>query len=122
MATRITGEYDFTPQPRDRSKYSIEQAAKFRDFHSRNPLVYTELVRLAREAKATGKPRVGIQMLFEVVRWHFFLKTTDADFKLNNNYAAYYARLVMDREPDLDGIFNLRSSIADDYMDEEAAA
>jgi hypothetical protein len=36
------------------------------------------------------------------------LRTTDTDYKLNNNYCSYYARLIMHREQDLDGIFEIR--------------
>jgi hypothetical protein len=39
--------------------------------------------------------------------------STTGDFKLNNNYRAHYARLIMHQEPDLDGIFELRRSKAD---------
>lgn len=82
----------------------------FAQFHRDNPLVYDALVRLARQAKARGHERIGIKMLFEVVRWEMFLKTSDAasDFKLNNNYTSRYARLIMASEPDLAGIFFVR--------------
>ena len=80
----------------------------FWDFHAKNPRVYSELVRLARQAKDAGRSKVGIGMLFEVVRWHIFLETTDPDYKLNNNHRSRYARLIMDQEQDLDGIFELR--------------
>lgn len=79
-------------------------------FHKDNPQVYTELVMLARDLKARGHETVGIGMLFEVVRWTRFTQTNDknSDFKLNNNYRSRYARAIMDLEPDLEGIFNLR--------------
>jgi hypothetical protein len=34
----------------------------------------------------------------------------DDEFKVNNDYAAYYARLIMWQEPDLGGFFQLRSA------------
>lgn len=82
---------------------------KFRQFHAKNPKVYTNLVRLAREARANGKRKVGIELLWNVMRWEMWLQTSDEDFKLNNNYKAFYARLIMGNEADLIGIFNLRS-------------
>ena len=30
------------------------------------------------------------------------------DFKVNNNFASRYARIIMDNEPDLHGLFELR--------------
>ena len=47
-------------------------------------------------------------MLFEVLRWDHLMRTNAQDFKLNNNYTAYYARLIMETETDLRGIFQTR--------------
>lgn len=85
----------------------IEEA--FWQFHAANPHVYDRLVKLARDLHERGRDRIGAKMLFEVLRWHHMSTVGDADgFKLNNNYHALYARLIMHREPDLDGIFELR--------------
>ena len=82
----------------------------FWEFHGDNPHVYEELRKLARGLRKRGHTRLGIGMLFEVLRWRHLMRTTsDADgFKLNNNYRSYYARLLMARERELDGLFQLR--------------
>lgn len=85
---------------------SIEQA--FRDFHRANPGIYNRLVGMCREARARSCNKVGIGMLFEVLRWDHLVRTNADDFKLNNNHRAYYARLIMERESDLRGIFETR--------------
>ncbi len=85
---------------------TIEEA--FWRFHRQNPHVYAELVKLARRWKDRGIERCGIGMLFEVLRWRSGLRTGGDDFKLNNNYRSYYARLIMTREPYLADIFQLR--------------
>lgn len=85
---------------------TIEQA--FWRFHAENPDVYRELVVLARRAVAAGQTKLGIGMLFEVLRWERSLRTGGDEFRLNNNYRSYYARLIMLREPDLAGIFETR--------------
>lgn len=85
---------------------------QFFDFHVDNPVVYDELVRLAREAQAAGKGRCGIRMLWEVARWNLWLKTDGSVFKLDNNLHSRYARFIMACEPDLADMFvvrNLRS-------------
>jgi len=88
-------------------------ALKFRDFHRKNPKVYDQLRELALKMRRTGRKKYGIKSLFEVLRWHRALATTDDDFKLNNNYTAYYARLLMEKEPELQGFFDLRKSRGD---------
>lgn len=83
--------------------------ARFREFHANNPEVYKELVDLARIAISKGKKKIGIRMLWEVMRWNRFLVTTDeSQYKLNDHYYSRYARLIMDQEPDLASIFEVR--------------
>jgi hypothetical protein len=83
----------------------------FRDFHTNNPHVYTRLVYMARKWKRTQGSKLGMQMLFETIRWEDGINTIDTErpnYKLNNNYAALYARLIMEQEPDLNGLFHIR--------------
>lgn len=95
--------FDFTT-PTDR----IEVA--FREYHAENPHVYRELVRLARQWVQHGHAKLGIATLFEKLRWEWHVAgLQDADgYKLNNNYRALYARKIMDEQPDLDGLFEIR--------------
>ena len=83
----------------------------FWTFHNTNPPIYRLLVKFARQwRERRGEDAVmGIGQLFERVRWEISMGTIgDANFKLNNNHRAFYARLIMDCNPDLDGIFRLR--------------
>lgn len=96
-----------TPTLFDQLEAGIDR--HFRTFHENNPEVYVELVRLARQLHGRGHDRIGIGMLFEVIRWKRHLETVDVSgFKLNNNYRSRYARLIMEQEPDLFGVFELR--------------
>ena len=84
---------------------------RFSAFHNSNPRVYEELRRLALVLRARGHNRVGIAMLFEQMRWQWYERTVDVTgFKLNNDYRAYYARLLMDQEPELSGFFTTRET------------
>lgn len=90
---------------------------KFTSFHENNPHVYDILVSLARKwVRKTHRDKVGIGMLYEIARWQVAMTTIDQDYKLCNDYRAYYARLIMAQEPDLSTIFNLRKSAADKEM------
>lgn len=98
-------------RPKDRRHERGQTIAEaFAEFHRANPWVYDTLVELARDLVNRGRKRVGIGMLFEVLRWHYQRNTTDpaADFKLNNNYRSRYARLIMAAEPDLRRAFETR--------------
>lgn len=86
------------------------KASRFRTFHASNPRIYDLLVALARQAKQAGRDRIGIRMLWEVVRWNLILSTTgDEEFKLNDHLVPHYARLIMANEPDLRGLFETRA-------------
>lgn len=81
---------------------------RFEEFHDKNPHVYVALVKLARQLMARGHKKIGIAMLWEVLRWQSMLQTEGDPFKLNNDYKSRYARLIMAIEPDLEGVFDLR--------------
>ena len=84
-------------------------------FHTENPQVYRELVRLARQAYERGYRRLGIELLLNLVRWNEMMSTRpDAmGFKINNNFKAYYVRMIQHYEPELGSMFTTRRSYAD---------
>jgi len=88
-------------------KPSIQVA--FWRFHADNPWVANELERMTDELWRAGRRRVSMKMLFEVLRWESARTTTANDFKLNNNFTAHYARLMMRRRPEWDDMFELRA-------------
>ena len=83
-------------------------ARAFWKFHAENPDVYDELVTLSKRLADAGRKKYGIGALFEVVRFHRSIKTTDPVFKLNNNFRALYARLIMRDLPELEDFFEIR--------------
>ena len=93
-------------------------AVRFHEFHRANPHVYDRLRGLAMRQVEAGRVHGGIAQLFEVLRYEHSLRTSGDEFKLNNNYRAHYARLLMEREPRLSGFFQTRASRADDPNEE----
>lgn len=81
---------------------------RFQVFHAANPHVYAALRRLALRLRGQGVERYGIAGLFEVLRYEQALQTNGEDFRLNNSYRAFYARMLMDREPELKDFFEIR--------------
>lgn len=97
--------------------FDKDMAARFEEFHQTNPIVYVTLVRLAHEwVKSTGRHKLGIGALYERARWDIALATKNPDCKLNNNFRAFYARLIMRECPDLADLFDLRASAADQWI------
>ena len=84
--------------------------AKWREFHAENPEVYDLIELYAYKAIAAGRSHYGMQTILEMVRWHTMLRNgPDEDgYKVNNNHAAYYARLFHAENPRHDGFFKTR--------------
>lgn len=103
--------------------FGVSIADRFDQFHEQNPEVYRVLVRLAREwIRRTGRRHLGIGALTERARWDIAIATNDPDYKINNNFRAFYARLIELQEPDLRGLFKFRPSEADAWIDERKAS
>ena len=115
MNSHQQAELEFTPVVPEPKEVGIY--ARFLKFHSNNPEVYNNLVRLAREFRAgnNSNRKMGIAMLFEVLRWNYYLNVDmgEEEFKLSNDFRAPYARLIMERESDLADAFNTKTSVVD---------
>jgi hypothetical protein len=83
--------------------------AAFTRFHEANPHVYTAVRYVALWAVKNGR-KLGMKAIYERVRWEYNLQTADEPYRLNNNYTAHYARLLMEQEPELVGYFEIRKS------------
>jgi hypothetical protein len=101
-----------TAAPQEDAKRTIQE--RFEDFHARHPEVYEQIVHYAMMVKRAGHLRYSIDACIQRVRWHFqFEHSSRFDFKINDHFSSRYARLVMDREPSLEGFFETRGLKAD---------
>lgn len=85
--------------------------SKFEEFHRDNPPVYDLLVKFARQAKASGCVYYSVYAVMHRVRWYVRIELRLADdngFKINNNFGPRYARMIMEKEPDLKDFFETR--------------
>lgn len=85
--------------------------ARFERFHRDHPEVYAELLDLCRAWKAAGNTAWSIKGAFEVLRWKRHtagLADPGEAYRLNNNYTARYARLIVREHPEFAALFELR--------------
>jgi hypothetical protein len=90
----------------DRPKNVLE--AQFWTFHEINPKVYLLFNKFATEAALANRRSFGVGAIFERMRWFTTVETRGEEYKLNNNYRAYYGRLWMRDNPEHDGFFSTR--------------
>lgn len=82
----------------------------FEEFHELNQHIYRNLRYLALLAVKSGKKKLGMRLLWERLRWEYFVTTvTNEDtYKLNDHFVPHYARMLMEKEPRLNGVFETR--------------
>lgn len=81
---------------------------RFEAFHRANPHVLDAVIEVALGLRRAGLEKCSVWMVFNRLRWIYTIATKGDEFRLNNNYTSYYARLAMLVEPRLDGFFETR--------------
>lgn len=85
---------------------SIDQ--RWAEFHQANPHVLDEMLRLARARVASGATRIGVKALWEELR-SWLQVTGKGEYKLNNSFTAPAARALIERDPSLASVIELRT-------------
>jgi len=98
----------------DQTQYQRDQSLKAAmwQFHLENPHIMKLVLRFTFEVIDAGFQHYSMSSIFERIRWHVNVETSDPDFKLNNNHKAYYARYFHKLCPDYEGFF--RTRVAED--------
>lgn len=99
---------------------------RFQRFHHAHPEVFVWLVDNTREFQRQGHRKTGVEYLVNTLRWRALalpgirammqLPDINEDYAINQNYSAYYARLIMQQHPSLDEMFNRKRSHADFHL------
>lgn len=78
------------------------------DWHAANPHVYELFKQFTFEAIDKGHRRLSAWLITNRVRWETSVETNGDDFKISNDFIAYYARLFMDEHPQFRGFFRTK--------------
>ena len=99
--------------------FGSTMSEKFQQFHVENPRVYEVLVRLARQwINATSRHKLGIPNSRNAPAGKSPSHQRPR-LQTQQQLRSYYARLIMHQEPDLDDLFDVRVSEADDWLQEQ---
>ena len=113
----------FEPEILDEVKYRYRK--QFIEWFPLNMHVIEAFERYAIELKRNGnREYYSIKAILERLRWDSMLEDSALDYKLNNNHAACISRILMRLNPELDGMFQLRSQVkprneVEDIRDDE---
>lgn len=89
---------------------SLEE--RFIAFHALNPHVYAAIERQALRLHAQGERRISVKAIVEDLR-RSRIATTGDDWRINNSWPAFYARILVERNPALNGLIEQRRALAD---------
>lgn len=82
---------------------------RFLTFHLKHPRVYTLYDRFAKELISQGHKKLGSKMIIERIRWEYWTGSHDEyNFKINNDFTAWYAREFIKHNPQYAEYFELR--------------
>jgi hypothetical protein len=86
-----------------------DYSKKAREFVDQNPDFWSEFCTRASLASRNGRKTFGAKAICEGIRWDFSARTdSEEEYKVNNNYTAYFARLFHEQFPHHDGFFKTR--------------
>lgn len=86
---------------------------KFLNYHNNNPKVYSMFERFSLQAAEAGWRNFGVGAIAERMRWETVIVSRGDEFKINNSYRAFYARMFEENHPQYKGFFRKRRSVAD---------
>jgi len=93
-------------RPRSRAE---EIRRNFLRFHRANPEVWKLFKRFTLQTMTAGHKYYSADAVVHRIRWHTSVEVhTDEEFKINDHYVSYYARLFMKVYPEHKGFFRIR--------------
>jgi hypothetical protein len=83
------------------------------EWHKGNPHVWQLFERFAYEAVNKGRTRISHWLIINRIRWETNIVTTGEDFKISNDYIAFYARLWKAKHPQHKDLFTTKRMIGE---------
>jgi hypothetical protein len=77
-------------------------------WHKENPHVYMLFDKFTRQAISRGHKNLSGWLIVNRIRWETSIETSGDDFKISNDYVAFYARLFMAKNPEYQGFFRIK--------------
>jgi len=105
MSEEIKGQLSFLETP---------MLIRQREYHEKNPHLYDEFERVTLLHIRMGFKNLSARHIIGVIRWETAKKALEQGdeielFKISNNITPFYSRLFMQRHPQHEGLFRMKS-------------
>jgi len=74
-------------------------------WHKQNPHFYELFEHFTFKAINKGHKKLSAWLIVNRIRWETAIETTGEDYKISNDFIAYYSRLFMHYHPEYSGFF-----------------
>ena len=112
---------EYEPEVLDEVKYRYRK--QFIEWLPFNMHVIEAFEKKALHLKQYGnREYYSVKAITENLRWDSMLEDSALDYKLNNNHSACISRILMRLNPELRGMFQLRSQVVPDEEEEYETA
>jgi hypothetical protein len=96
------------------STLTFEQRKKdWWEWHKANPAVRQYFEKFSLEAIQRGRKKISHWLIINRIRWEVSILTTGEDFKISNDYIAFYARLWIALYPQHKDLFTIKKMIGE---------
>ena len=85
----------------------------FKKYHEENPRVYDLFSEFTYQVINRGFKNFSSESIINQIRWFTSVETVGDVYKVNNDYKPYYSRKFMSDNPQYEGFFRTRLSVAD---------
>jgi hypothetical protein len=82
-------------------------------WHKANPDVWKYFEMFSLQAIAHGRKKISHWLIINRVRWETSIVTTGKDYKISNDYIAFYARLWNAKYPQHNELFTTKKMIGE---------
>jgi len=90
-----------------------EKKAAWWAWHKENPQVWEYFERFSFDVIRSGRRKISHWLIINRIRWEVYMETTGAEFKICNDYIAFYARLWKTRYPQHSDLFTTKKMIGE---------
>ena len=91
-----------------KQEVNVDVKQKWWGWHKLNPHFYEMFERFALTLISNGHSNSSAWLIVNRIRWETAIETKSDNFKISNDYIAYYARLFMAYNPEHDGFFRTK--------------
>lgn len=96
----------------ERAVYN-DRKKEWEKYHKDNPMVWQYFQKFAFEAIAKKRKKISHWLIINRIRWEVYIVTTGEEFKISNNFIAFYARLWQETYPAHKTLFNTKKMIGE---------